>query len=262
MSKQRFSELMDDLGALYDKDATPALKRIYWADLGEVPIDVLEAAVQAHRRDPDRGRYFPKPADIIAKMPMASELTANEAWGLCMASFDETDSVLVSDAIMRARSAALPMWSDGDKIGARMAFRDAYDRALLELQAKGARPIWSVSIGHDKEKQKDVVNAAVASGLLSRDAAAHYLPPPDITPEGAAIAGLLTGSVSALPSIDDKTRERLAELKAVIAPTKERSELMAEERDRFENRRRNELRRLDLKKATGEDIKIDIMVRR
>ena len=44
--KQRFSEALDDLGVVYDKEVSVSLKRIYWDDLGRFPIDALEAAIK------------------------------------------------------------------------------------------------------------------------------------------------------------------------------------------------------------------------
>jgi hypothetical protein len=163
-----------------------------------------------------------------------------------MASFDERDSVCISDAIMDARLAAAPMWQDGDKIGARMAFRDAYDRAMLTPKTRGERPVWMLSVGHDPERRVEAAKAAVASGLLSSEAAKAYLPAPMVTPEGAAIAGLLTGNVVALPNTDDKIRRKIAELRALIEPVKDSGELMAEERQRFNERKQREMKKLDI----------------
>ena len=63
--KQRFSDLLNDLGLIYDKEVSVALKRLYWEDLGAYPIAAIEAACQAHRRDRARTvaaeRFFRNP---------------------------------------------------------------------------------------------------------------------------------------------------------------------------------------------------------
>ena len=42
---------------------------LYWDLLSDKNIDDVKAAVRAHLRDPDRGRFMPRPADIIGAMP-------------------------------------------------------------------------------------------------------------------------------------------------------------------------------------------------
>ena len=65
--KHRFSSLMDDLGLIYDKPVSVDLKRLYWEDLGHLPLAMIAQAMQAHRRDPERGRWWPKPADPLSR---------------------------------------------------------------------------------------------------------------------------------------------------------------------------------------------------
>ena len=123
---------MDDLGVIYDKEISVAMKRIYWDDLGQFPIDALEAAIKAHRRDRDRGRFFPKPADLLARIGGdAAHIPPEAAWAIALESLDENRTVIWTDEIQRAREAARPIWEIGDKYGARMAFVKAYEAILL-----------------------------------------------------------------------------------------------------------------------------------
>ena len=101
-----------------------------------------------------------------------------------------------------------------DKIGARMAFKSAYDRLMGIARIQGRKPIWQVSAGWDAERRADAVRLAMEGGRLTHDQARRYLPPPDTTAEGQAIAGLITGKVVELP--DEATRERLAALRASL----------------------------------------------
>ena len=212
--KQRFSDLLDDLGLIYDKDVSVNLKRLYWEDLGGFPIAAIEAACQAHRRDRDRGRFFPKPADLLARIGGdAAHIPAEAAWAIALESLDEDRTVVWTAEIERAREAARPIWEIGDKYGARAAFVKAYEAILL---ATPTPPRYRVSVGNDPAQRHEAVTRALTEGLLTTDQAKHYLPAPDITPAGAAIAGLLTGKVVELPQ-DDATRERLAALRASLA---------------------------------------------
>lgn len=215
--KLLLSRLMDDLGLIYDKPISVDLKRLYHQDLGHLDNADLEAAALAHRRDPDRGRFFPKPADLLAKVPTRAAVhpSADVAWTLALRSFDESATVVWTDLIAAARSVAMPCWEDGDKIGARMAFRAAYEQALA---CSSAPPRWSVSQGFDQEGRAQVVQEAVNRGLLPAAEAARYLPAPAIEPGPvAAVAGLLTGKVVALPvSPDAVQRRRLEALRAAV----------------------------------------------
>ena len=212
--KQRFAELLDDLGLIYDREVSVSLKRLYWEDLGAYPMDAIETACQSHRRDPDRGRFFPKPADLLARMGgQANHIPAEAAWSIALASMDEDRTIVWTDEIERAREAARPLWEIGDKVGARLAFVKAYEALLLTSHQP---PRYKVSVGNDPAQRHEAVAGAVRDGLLTSDQAQHYLPAPDITPAGSAIAGLLTGKVVDLPQ-SDATRERLAALRASLA---------------------------------------------
>lgn len=241
MSKHRFAAVLDDLGTVYEKDVSPALKRLYWEDLGHLPIETIEAAASAHRRDPDRGRFFPKPADLLAKVPGHAPMTADEAWGLCLTSFDESDTAIMNEAIDAGRAAALPVWDQGDKIGARMAFRSAYDRAV----SMTPRITWRLSLGWDREKQEQAAEKALKAGWLTHDAVMDYLPAPEPAGAAAVVAGLLSGKVVPIRGDDTETRARLAALKSAINPVSAQGELVAEERERFEKRKRKEIARLE-----------------
>ena len=212
--KQRFAELLDDLGLIYDREVSVSLKRLYWEDLGAYPIAAIEAAFQAHRRDPDRGRFFPKPADLLARLGgQATHIPAEAAWSIALASMDEDRTIVWTGEIERAREAARPLWEIGDKIGARLAFVKAYEALLLTSQQP---PRYKVSVGNDPAQRHEAVAGAVRDGLLTADQAQHYLPAPEITAEGAAIAGLLTGKVVEMPQ-SEATRERLAALRASLS---------------------------------------------
>lgn len=72
----------------------------------------------------------------------------------------------------------------------------AYESILLTSTQP---PRYKVSVGNDPAQRHEAVAGAVRDGLLTADQAQHYLPAPEITAEGAAIAGLLTGKVVEMP---------------------------------------------------------------
>ena len=54
---------------VYDKTLSREAVAIYFEDLAPYPVDRVIDGMTAHRRHPDRGRFMPRPADIIAAMP-------------------------------------------------------------------------------------------------------------------------------------------------------------------------------------------------
>lgn len=233
--KQRFSEAMDALGVIYDKEISVDMKSLYWEDLENYPIAAIEAACKAHRRDRDRGRFFPKPADLLARIGGdAYHIPPEAAWAIALESLDENRTVIWTEEIQRAREAARPIWEIGDKYGARMAFVKAYEAILL---ATSHAPRYQVSVGNDPAQRQDALSQAMKDGLLTSDQAKHYLPAPDITPQGQAIVGLLTGNVVSLPQ-SDQTIQRLAGLRASLQPKTVKNNEAAERIETIEERRR------------------------
>ena len=212
------ARLILECAELYDKDIKPAVLKTYLADLEDVSLDDLARALAAHRRDPDRGRFFPRPADIFAKLSRGHDHPpVDVAWALVLKSFDETESLVWSEQMECARNVALDVWNTGDKIGARMAFRGAYERLI-----QSGPPRWKVSVGFDEEKRREAVGKARDMGLLSTEQATHLLPAPDqASGPVAEIAGLLTGKHDAVSVGGDlmaklqKLREALDEAEAV-----------------------------------------------
>ncbi|AHF03421.1 hypothetical protein MARPU_05655 [Marichromatium purpuratum 984] len=228
-TKRQFLAIMNDLGELYERQISPGLVRLYWEDLGHLPIEAFEQLVRAHRRDPVRGRFFPKPADLLAAAEAigGGALSADEAWTLALEVFDESASVCATEEVLTAAAAASGVWATGDKIGARMAFRAAYDRAITSQRAEGRPTVWRLSLGWDPELRARAAQAAVERKLITQEQAAPHLPPPEPEGPAAAVAGLLTGSSTVVPfpgGDEAKTRRRLAELREAITSAGRRAE--------------------------------------
>ena len=148
---------------------------------------------------------------------------SNEAWGIAVSAFDEGATVVLSNEIAEAMAAARPVLDSGDEVGARMAFRDAYDRIVRTARANGVKsPTWFPSIGLDPARRVDAIQNAVAMGRLAPPQAAQYLPAPTTPTDrarGAVIAGLLTGNVVQMPN-DPAFRAGIEKMKAVLRKEK------------------------------------------
>ncbi len=215
--KRDFVDLLQGTMETYHRPITPAALRIWWAALVSYDLAELQAAFHRHITDPDQGRFPPTPAAIVAQMVDATGVIgADEAWSLVIGAMDEAATVILTDLMLEALavSQARTQWQY-DKVGARMAFKSAYDRLIGIARIQGRKPIWQVSAGWDAERRADAVRLAMEGGRLTHDQARRYLAPPDSTAEGQAIAGLITGKVVELP--DNATRERLAALRASLA---------------------------------------------
>lgn len=144
--------------------------------------------------------------------------SANEAWGIALSAFDEAVTVVTNEEISEAMAAARPVMNEGDEVGARMAFRDCYDRVIRRNRMAGIAPKWYPSLGHDPMLRIDAIKLAEDRGLLTHAQAAAYLPAPMTDEEqkrGAVIAGLLTGEVAPMPK-DQKFRERIGEIMTML----------------------------------------------
>lgn len=88
-----------------------------------------------------------------------------EAWA--MIPLDEAASVVWTEEMAEAFGIVGPLLADGDRIAARMAFREAYTR-LLSVSRDARKPVrWTPSLGHDPRGRDAVVQDAVRLGRLS-----------------------------------------------------------------------------------------------
>lgn len=101
--------------------------------------------------------------------------SADEAFGMLVEGWrNEALTVVVPAIAMRAAgNGAQELYFCGDKTGARMAFRGAYERLAADVQGKAA---WFVSAGNDRDQRSAAVMAAVKAGRLEQQQAAGYLP--------------------------------------------------------------------------------------
>jgi hypothetical protein len=161
--------------------------------------------------------------------------TGDEAWSLAIGATDEAETVVWSDEMQQAFAIARPVLDCGDKVGARMAFRDAYERIVRQNREVSRKPVWSASLGWDKGRRIEALAKAERIGLLPSTTVAALMPPSaDVLP----LSGLV--ALAALPApgvVDDGlARRRLEELKSIIGrPTAKaedagRSELVEKKR--------------------------------
>lgn len=147
--KQEFLQIMRTTGDLYSKEIPNERVAIYWQALKHRELSDVKEAINRHIQDPQRGRFFPLPADVAEQLPKAGDawLSADEAWALTPK--DERSSAAMCDEMANALQVANELIWAGDLVAARRAFIDSYNRQVEEAKREGRAPKWWPSLGHD-----------------------------------------------------------------------------------------------------------------
>lgn len=179
-----FCQMLDDCYSLLTKgqnSPSSSAKAMFFRSLAGYPLEAVRAGFDAHVKDPQRGRFAPMPADIIAQIDgMVADdgrPGAEEAWSMASRAQDESETVVWTDEMAQAWQACSSVMFMGDEIGARMAFKEAYNR-LVDAARAQRRPVnWSASLGHDSSKRHDALKVAESRGLIGHDDVLRLAPP-------------------------------------------------------------------------------------
>lgn len=214
----QFNDLLEATYALLGRDKMPnaTAKALFFRALQHLSFDEVRAGFDAHIKDPTRGRFAPMPADIIAASEGVaandSRPGAEQAWAMCCRAADEYETVVWTSEMAEAFAAAAPCAQEGDRIGARMAFKESYIQLVNEARRE-RRPIqWQVSLGQDPTRRHAALEAAEMQGLLPPGEALKLAPPVAKLENSAR---LLLENAQAAPD-PQKVRERVAAIKAML----------------------------------------------
>ncbi len=78
--KTAFATALTALAEEYGKQMSPARMKLWWKILGHHPMEQVSQAILAHISDPERGRFMPHPADILAHLNGNPADNAALAW--------------------------------------------------------------------------------------------------------------------------------------------------------------------------------------
>lgn len=230
-----FGELLDAVCSLLSRGAyqpNPMNTALFFRSLARHSLAEVRAGFDAHVADQQRGRFVPVPADILAQIETRASddtrLGAEEAWARAVRSADEAETVVWTDEMAQAWAVAAPVFGNGDEVGARMSFKETYNRLVSEARQARRAANWHPSYGFDPERRVLAVENACAAGLL---------PAPDV----ALLADQSRLQIGG-PSI---------EAIASLAPEGIRADLLAL-RDRVANRKAPESRDAAAKRRTDE----------
>jgi hypothetical protein len=201
-----FAELLDSaydlIGSGANKVISAGAKSMFFAAMATYSLETVRGALNAHCMDRVRGRFTPKPADLIEQIEASASNDgrpgAEEAWAIALTSRDEADTVVWTAECAEAFGLCQPVLSMGDEVGARMAFKEAYTRIVAQARAERRPAQWLTSAGWDVGRRTAAISKAVRAGLLP-----------------APVVGLLAAPDDGPP--DEKARAQLAAIKQMLA---------------------------------------------
>lgn len=229
-------------------------------ELSEVAIRVMESDLAAYPetavlRALDRCRKELKGRlTLAAALDRVAECDGRpgkeEAWSIALASNDESETVVWTEEVAQAMSVASPLLEARDKVAARMAFCETYERIVRASREANAPCRWVTSLGTDHERRALAVAAAVQSGRIGHAQAAHYLPNHE---EANVVAGLLAGNDVKLLGVIPEDHRAAAErgIKALRAHLEEIDRMAAERAERHAEAGRRASEDFELKRAAA-----------
>lgn len=213
---QEFSALLDATCSLLSRGSyvpNGANTALFFRALAAYDIAQVRAGLDAHVKDEQRGRFVPTPADVLAQISgMAAKdgrPGPEEAWAIAVASTDEAATIVWTDEIAEAWGMARVVMNTGDEVGARMTFREVYNRLIEEARSTGRHAVWTTSLGHDVKQRDRAIAHAQALGRL---------PPPAPTEqpqllEGPEAEAAGFGKLMGNPNMPLYVRDRLLALR-------------------------------------------------
>jgi len=166
-------ELIQALAAtaeLCGTNLSEAAAKMLLLDLSDYDERAVMVALSRCRREL-KGRLTL--AEIISRIDDGRP-GAEEAWAVLP--FDERTSVVWTEEMSKAFWVAYPLIESGEKVAARMAFKESYLRLVADARENRIPAKWTVSLGHDKDGRQPILAAAVQKGLITKSHACALIP--------------------------------------------------------------------------------------
>lgn len=143
---------------------------VFVSDLSAYPEQqVLKALVRCRKEV--RGVLTMQ--DVISRLDDGRP-GVEEAWA--MLPITESQSAVWTTEMAQAFGVVVGLIDSGDKIAARMAFKETYMMQVGQARDAGAPVSWHVTLGHDIHGRESVLMAAVDKGRISYDKAREFVP--------------------------------------------------------------------------------------
>lgn len=173
---------------------TPEAARVFVMDLSGFNEPAVLDALRRCRREV-RGVLTVQ--DVVTRIDDGRP-GPDEAWA--MLPFDEAKTVVWTDEMAHCWGIAAPLYAVGDKVGARMAFREAYIAEVAKARDECRKPTWMPSLGWDVQGREHVLLEAVRLGRLTAPHVMNLLP----HKPHADIVAMLEGPAKLLTMADDE----------------------------------------------------------
>jgi len=217
--KKEFASIVSATLKTYRIEPDADVLRLWWGVLSRFSIEQVRNGFNRFVGSKE-AKYSIVPAHIVEAIE-ANEpdgrIGAEEAWA--MYPHDEASSAVITNEMAEAMQIAQLLLNDGDRIGARMAFKEAYLRIVSQNKASGLTPKWFASLGHSKEGREIALKDAVKNGRLTQDHATSLLPSPIPNSVVNAIQEVkfLTANDTQFTDEDkEKARRKMAGIKAML----------------------------------------------
>lgn len=224
MSKEQIVRALGVTAEAMGQQLSPAGLLLMADDIAPYGLETVLAALTRVRRECRRLSV----ADVIDRIQIADgRPKSDEAWANALGALDEAETVVWTQEASQAFEVARPLLEINDKTGARMAFRDAYERLCERARESGDPTQWTASLGWDVERRRLVLESAVIAGRLGQDSVRGLMPPP---PASADLSKSVMSLVSNNGVLTDKAstaieresaRNRIAALKRMLTDQKE-----------------------------------------
>lgn len=216
--KEEFAAIVSATLKMYRIEPDVEVLRLWWGVLQRFTIEQVRNGFSAYIGS--KGADFILPTHIVAAIE-ANEpdgrVGAEEAWA--MYPHDEASSAVITNEMAEAMQVAQPLLNEGDKIGARMAFKETYNRLISQNKLNGVAPKWFASLGHSKEGREVAIKDAVLKGRLTQDHATSLLPSPVPNSVANAIQEVkfLTAKDAGFTDEEkEKARAKIQQIKAML----------------------------------------------
>ena len=140
---------------------SPAAAEVFCADLASYPLNQIVGALTRCRKEV-RGMLTVQ--DVVSRLEDGRP-GPEEAWAALPMS--ERDSAVWTDEMSEAFGVASPLLEAGDKIAARMAFREVYQARVMAARDAGRPVNWTATLGHDPRSREGALIEAVAKKRLT-----------------------------------------------------------------------------------------------
>jgi len=163
MKSKKMWDLLNLAAEYHGADLSDNLMAMYVSELRMFSEEQVGEAWQNYRNFPTNIK-MPTPAQLKSHMKDGRP-SANEAWA--MIPWNEEDSVVWSDEMRYAFATAQPLVSEGQKTNAFFAFKEVYEKKVMENRLIGKEPVWSMSPGLSKSGRDAALKEALEKNRIT-----------------------------------------------------------------------------------------------